>query len=272
MTDNASALMPREESSLLDWGSTALDATDFVPPRVKVVQQMSAEATADVDPAKPGEFWNTLTKENYGRELRFVPIHAFKQRIFLVREGAKRDQADEALAGAGLAILGDTTGLACRSIDMRHGTGIPGILCGKCPLALWTGEGNRTPPLCTETYNVSAITELGELIILGFSKSSAKTGKQLFSMLRLSGRDPWTSVYVASTRKTTNDLGTFFIADVAKAKTTGKDGGKPLNTPDELQKVARDWAVQFRGVIINVTPLDEDEPEGGVDHQGKEPF
>src|SRR3989304_9926149 len=90
-----------EPDSRLALGQTAQDAGDLILPRVKVVQLMSAEATRDEDKASLGDFYNTLTGENYGPKLRFIPILPFKQRIFLVRQ--ERRAAIEATLGASLS-------------------------------------------------------------------------------------------------------------------------------------------------------------------------
>lgn len=231
-------------NAMISLGQTHLDAGDFVPPRVKVVQQMSDEVAEKK--AAAGEFYNTLTGENYGEALRFIPIMPFKQRILLVRS-ERRPNIDAALGGAGLAVLSEGDGLKCRSFDMLQGVGEPGIECPGCPLAAW-GDGN-TPPLCTETYNMAALTELGDLIFLGFSKSSAKVGKRLFSMTRLTAGAPWTKVYRATTHNEKNDKGNFYVPDIVV------DGP----TPNELLGMATTWARELGGMVIDVTPADDDE-------------
>jgi hypothetical protein len=233
-------IQPYSNDSSITLGATRLDAGDFIPPRVKIVQAMSAEANAEKDAAKVGDLVNTLTGENYGDALDFIPLQTFKQRILLVRD-ERRPAIEQALGTP----ISDGNGLKCRSFDMVKGTGEPGILCESCPLAQWDGG---TPPLCTETYNVAAMTNLGDLIILSFAKSSAKTGKRLFSMLRMSHEKPWTRIYAMHTRKEKNDRGQFAVPDV---KVTG------VKTPPELIRVASEWARQLAGVQIDVTPLDE---------------
>lgn len=242
-------LVPQQQAGMT-LGQQQLDPGDIVPPRVKIVQQMSAEAQGGKDArAEPGEFWNTLTQANYGTEVSFIPILVFKQRIFLVRR-ERREKADAQLGAAGFTELSEGDGLKCRSFDMFQGIGEPGIECDQCPLSRWTD--GQTPPLCSETYNVAALTaDTGELIILSFSKSSAKTGKRVFSMIRMSTAKPWSRVLHASTRQETNDLGTFFVPDVRLA---GDQSPAP-----ELLRQAEFWNRELGGrQSIEVTP-DEDE-------------
>jgi len=235
-------LVPQAQNNLINLGQTNLDPGDFIPPRVKVVQQMSDEAAQEK--AKPGDFFNTLTGENYGKELRFIPILPFKQRVLLVRS-EKRPLIDFALSSVGLLPIADGDGLKCRSFDTIQGVGDPGVICETCPLSQWDGN---VPPLCTETYNVAALNELGDLIILGFQKSSAKVGKRLFSMTRLSAGAPWTKTYVAKTHAEKNDKGNFFVPDVTIEGPT----------PTELLSVAGQWARQLGGMVIDVTPEEEE--------------
>jgi hypothetical protein len=236
----------------MDLGQTQLDAGDLVLPRIKIVQAMSAEATDEPVRAAPGSFFDTLRGRDLGTSLRFIPLLPFKQRVFLVRD-EKRPAIDTALAAGGLDPLSEGDGLKCRSYDMIHGQGDPGIECAKCPLSQWS-EDNR-PPLCSETYNVAAMDELGEMIILSFSKSSAKTGKRVFSMLRMQPGQPWTSILEATTRKEKNDLGVFFVPDV---KATGQA------TPTELLGQAIKWATQLKGTTIDVTPDEDAEGEAAA--------
>lgn len=263
MTD----MIPREEpDSRMTMGQTHLDPGDIVYPRVKILQTQSDEVANKA--GAPGELFNTLTSENYGESLRFLPILAFKQRILLVRK-ERREAIDDSLKGAGLPELGEGDGLKCRSFDMFQGRGEPGIACNDCPLSQWRGN---LPPLCTETYNVAASTELGELVVLSFSKSSARTGKQAFTMMRMGPQPPYSQVLELRTKPERNDQGNFHVAVVAAA--LGEDKKRIVSPPD-LRAAAAAWARQLEGATIDVTPVGEDEGtpgEGPLPEQGDQPF
>jgi len=250
VTDQQTGLVPQQpQQAGMTLGQQQLDPGDIVPPRVKIVQQMSQEAQGGKNArAEPGDFFNTLTQANYGPELSFIPIITFKQRIMLVREN-RRKEIDGALTAARLEPLSDGDGLKCRSFDMIQGIGEPGILCHDCPLSRW--DGNE-PPLCTETYNVAGLrAEDGELIIASFSKSSAKVGKRVFSIVRMSPAKPWTRVLTATTREVTNAQGTFFVPDVAVAQES------PM---PELLRTAEYWNRELGGrAAIDITPVEEDD-------------
>lgn len=262
MTDPTTALTPTSGASL-SFGQSNLSGDNLIPPRVKIVQQMSEERSGGL--AEAGDFFNTLTSEDLGPTIKFLPLLPFMNRILLVRD-QKRDTVTAALRDAALlpakGTLSEGDGLKCRSLDMIHGNGEPGIDCAACPLSRWDGQ---VPPLCTEVYNIAAVTDLGELVIVQFQKSSAKTGKKLFSMLRFAGDNvaPWARFYEATTHEETiKGKGSFFVPVVRKL---------PEVPPTELMGQAQRWAAILGAQgPINVTPEDDDEPGGEPD--GDAPF
>jgi len=247
---NENLPVPAAAAGLMSFGQTRLDPGDLIMPRVKLLQAQSAEVADEA--GVPGDFYNTLTSINYGSTLRFVPISPFKQRIFMVRS-ERRAAINAVLASGGLdEIPADADGLRCRSYDMEHGTGSPGIACDECPLSKWD---DNNPPFCTETYNVAASSEEGELIVLSFSRSSARTGKQLFSMIRMRPGARAT-VFEATSRAEKGKLGNFSVPII-----------KPVGpAAPELVRQVNLWATQLQGVTINVNPeSDEGSGDSGDD-------
>lgn len=231
------------DTGLMTFGQTNLDPGDVIMPRVKLLQAQSEEisdATLDV---KVGDWFNTLTQIGYGPTLRFVPILPFKQRVFLVRS-ERIAVINAALTGAGLEPFEkDASGLKCRSYDMEQGQGSPGIACHECPLSAWNGT---EPPLCSETYNVAATSEEGELIVLSFQKSSARVGKQLFSMIRMRPGAQAT-VFEATSFSEKGSKGTYQVPRI-----------RPIErAAPELIRQVMTWAQQLKGVTLDVTPEDE---------------
>ena len=250
MTDQNALVPAGQQSSSLTFGQTALRADQFIPPRVKIVQSMSAERTGGQ--AAEGDFFNTLTSESYGSIVKFLPLQLFMNRVLLVRDERRKD-IEKVLDHK----LSEGDGLKCRSLNMFQGVGEPGIQCASCPLSQWR-EGNQ-PPLCTEVYNVAALHELGDLIILQFQKSSAKTGKKLFSMIRFLGEGvaPWSRFYQAETHsETIKGKGSFAVPVVTKT---------PEVPPTELMKAAQKWAQQLGAIgPIDVTPGEDEDVEAGA--------
>lgn len=262
-------MVPVNDNRAMDLGQTQLRPQDFVPPRVKIVQQMSQEVADKL--AAPGDLFNTLTGENFGTTIAFAPLLTFMQRIFLVRQ-EKAAAMNTVLAGAGLT--GDAQpGLSCRSFDMYRGQGNPGDElwadhekgCNECPLSQWRrgADGKNLPPLCTELYNVAGVSDTGDLVILSFSKSGAKVGKRLFSAVRMAsaGKATWATMYEIATVATRNDLGNFFVPTFKKL---------PDPTPTDILKAAMYWSHEIKGVRMDVTPLDEDQAgdDPGPDDSG----
>jgi len=246
--------------SRISVGQTHLSGQNLILPRVKIVQQMSQEF-ADKK-ADPGDFFNTLTGEDFGAALRFIPLFPFMQRVFIVRSERKA-AVDDRLVAVGLPVLPEGDGLMCRSLDMYQGIGDPGVMCNDCPLSKW--EGRTGAPPCSETYNVAALTERGALIILSFARSSAKAGRKMFSMLRFEPGRPWARVWEAKTRLEKNDKGNFYVPDIAVTQDM---------TPTEMIAEAINWAKEFEGgPAIDVTPAYEaDAREEAVAGSGEMPF
>ena len=257
MTDET-GIVPHEGSSLMQFGQTQLDPGDLIMPRIKILQAQSEEVGDGQGNA--GEFFNTLTSVNFGDVLRFVPIVPFKQRVFLVRE-ERLPVINVVGQASGLPeFTKDDAGLACRSYDMEVGRGKPGIACAECPFSQWR---DKEPPLCTETYNVAASTEEGELIVLSLAKSAAREGKKLFSMIRMRP----------------NARGTIFEATTKAEKAQGKGSYYvPVITPKEqapteLLRQVNTWAQQLAAAgPIDVSPEGIDDEDGGAASDGNQPF
>lgn len=248
------AVVPTQQAGVISFGQQNLSGDQLIPPRVKIVQHMSAERANGS--AEPGEFWNTLTNENLGNTIKFVPILTFMNRVFMVRD-QRRAVADEILVAANFEPLSEGDGLKCRSLDMVVGNGEPGIHCAECPLSKWHGVGNQEPPPCSEVYAVASVTEHGDLIILQFLRSSAKAGRQFFSMLRFAGVDsaPWERLYSITTHEETiKKKGSFFVPVINRVPNE--------EVAPELKVQAYRWA-QMLGAQgpIDVTPPDDDEEE-----------
>lgn len=262
-------MQPYGGDSQIQVGQTGMGAGDFVPPRIKIVQQMSNEATEKL--AEPGDFYNTLFGINYGSTIKFAPIMPFMQRVFITRDQPNRKgRADDLLMAAGLPALPDGEGLMCRSLDMVQGIGDPGILCARCPLSQW--EGRTGSPPCSEVYNLAALTETGDVVFFGFSRSSAKVGRKVNSMLRLqqgpSGRvRPWNRLWTASTRLEKGDRGPYYVPEV-RATTE--------ETPSELIADAEYWAREFTGVRIDLTEQEASQQQDAApveeEPAGERPF
>lgn len=235
--DTAIAHRPAAEVTTSDdfssLGNTQIGANDIQMPRLKLLQALSQAVSNDEAPA--GVFFNSLTGENYGPAVSVVPVIGFKNRVYM--EQGK--------------------GLLCRSLDMIHGIGDPGIACADCTLKDWPADRGAGGPKCRESRNwVGLLTaaigdkpvkkgqELPELtpldepafIVIQFMSMASMAARKLNGLyLNSKITNPnaqWFDyVFKLTSTQTKNDKGTFYVPDVRPAgKTTPalKDSAKSL--------------------------------------------
>ena len=120
----------------------------------------------------------------------------------------------------------------------------------QCPFSHWR---DKEPPLCTETYNVAAVTEEGELIVLSLAKSGAREGKKLFSMIRMRPNAAVTVFSATSRSESLKGKGTFQVPVIVPTSERA--------APELLKDIAR-WRQELGAAgPIDITP-DDDEPTG----------
>lgn len=254
--------MTRDDFSQL--GETAIGSADVQMPRLKLLQGLS-QPVVDQE-AFAGNFWNSLTSENYGPAVKFVPVLGFKNRVYL--EQGK--------------------GLMCRSIDMIHGIGNPGIECEKCALKDWPEDRSEGGPKCRESRNwvglivgASGETERKkgdgtppiikdfdepQFIVLQFTSMASAAAKKLNGLYvnsRMTNpKVTWSDLVfsmVASPAKT--DKGSFFLPDV-----------RPAGRSNDAQKASAKSLLEFlsgRTLVVDVD-ADDDQP-GPVTPQPGQP-
>ncbi len=169
-------------------GSENVGTDDLIIPRLEVLQALSPAVTKG-DPgyipgAEPGDLVNSVTNQNYGKEVFVVPAHYSK--MFLVWRDRKQgggflgsfpdpEQANERIAAEenkqGLAVM-DTPTHICLLINRET---------GKC-----------------------------EEIIIPMPRTKAKVSRQWNSIIRLAGGDRFSRVYRISTGSEKNDKGSFW--------------------------------------------------------------
>ena len=85
-------------------------------------------------------------------------------------------------------------------------------------------------------------------VVVSFSKTSIKAGKQLISIARFVGGDLFAHKYALKTRQVTGPLGTYLVLDVAK---TGVPSDSEFSTRET-------WWDEFRTKDIKVHEESED--------------
>jgi len=144
---------------------------DLVMPRVKLLQQMSAECQPDptsgkaplVDGALPGKWFHTLTKRVLESPVSVIVVSTFKTAHYF-----GQDPSD-----------------ACHSADMENGS-----LYGACETCRYSWkkwiekDGKRFPPLCSETINFLALIEGASPAAIAFMRTGLKVAREFVSQKR----------------------------------------------------------------------------------------
>jgi hypothetical protein len=206
--------------------SREMSTNDVVMPKLKLSQAMSKVNTDDT--VRQGNWYVSTTSQNLGQEVYVVPVD-------MRMSYSKFEQG---------------VGVVCRSFDLLHGEGDPGILCEGtqdeidagvpanergCPFRLWTKDeatGKSVPPKCGKNYNYPVlILDPNDLengrpqpALLSLRSTAAQTAKLINSIVT-GGilTDPvWheTILKIGVDRKT-NTRGTFFVPTVEYAGETG---------------------------------------------------
>ena len=175
---------------------------DLIIPRAKLLQALSPEV---VDGSgKPGQIINSLTKEILPSV--FIPVFKFTQWL---RFNSRDQKATGYNPDFG---PGD---LIWRSADPHD----PRVQAeGK-----FGEDGSK--PLATKFLNFfSYFPGVTMPVIVSFSASSFKTGKQLLSLAQFTGGDMFSKGYALSAAKEQNDMGTFYVLKVdAKGPASPED-------------------------------------------------
>lgn len=187
----------------------ATQREDLIIPRVKLLQALSPEVAEGG--LKAGLIINSLTKEILPTD--FIPVFKFTNWIrFNPRDNSKPGY--DATFGPGDIIW--------RSVDPLD----PKV----------RSEGsfgvNGELPLAIKFLNFFAyFPGVTMPIIISFSKTSYKAGKQLLSLAQFTPGDMFSRKYKLSAKQTKNDIGTFYVLNVEPA---GKPSDEEYSAAESL--------------------------------------
>lgn len=237
-------------------GLENLERSDMTLPRLGLCQALSPQCSESdpkyIDGLQKGEFFNTITRENYGRKVQLTPLLFYKTRILFgpIDEGG---------------------GLRCQSPDNLIGIGEPGGTCIKCPFSQFgsarNGEGKGTA--CNQFFNYAAlivndgtVTPEG-LLVFSLKSSALKVAKDWNALIRIRNLDIFAGVYEITSVERKNDVGRWYEPVINPAGNVSKaayDAAKiAYAAVADLQKAGR--------LRHDVTDLN---PDAGGD--GKAPF
>lgn len=165
-------------------GFEFMGGQDMTLPRLGLAQalspQLSERDPSYIDGLKTGEFFNTITRENFGKSVAVVPLLFYKSRLRFLPQN-------------------EGGGLVCRADDGKFGLGDPGGECLRCPLARFGPDGSR--PQCMEMFNFASLVcrngtvEPDGLIVVSLKSTGLRIAKDWNAQMRLRRTDMFAAPY-----------------------------------------------------------------------------
>lgn len=191
---NNSLMKPAKEQRGFEEG---IEQEDLIIPRAKLIQALSPEMQEGLEGIKVGSIINSLTKELLPVE--FIPVFSFKNYIRF-NPRSKDDPNFDSDFEPGAMIW--------RSADPSDPKVLEETKFGP----------NGEKPLATTFLNFfSYFPGVMMPVIISFSKTSYRTGKQLLSLGRFCGGDMFSKKYRLTSQMETNDIGTYAVLKVTPA-------------------------------------------------------
>jgi hypothetical protein len=195
------------------------DSTDFIIPRVKLLQAISPEVTEN-DGAKAGEFWHTIVAQSLGKELRGIPILVRKS--FVLWSPRNDDRGILARANDGLHWDNADMEFTVKPkgspnpVTYKLGKTVHDKIDGRPALSEFgssiPGDAN-SPPAAALTYQMLWFfpdhPDLSPAIIIN-TRSSVKPAKALISRIDLMPVDSYGQVYKIGISQEQGDEGPYF--------------------------------------------------------------
>ncbi len=169
-------------------GSEQAGMEDIILPRILLLQQLSPQldesAPEYIEGAKAGDIVNSLTGENYGKEVTIVPVY-FRKEVVIWKKREK---------GGGF----------CGSYKTRDEAN-RALMTLEPPVADYDVEDQAT-------QFVLVIKEDGgvDQAVISFSRTKMKTSRKLQSLIRLAGVDSFAGQYKLSSVQEQSDMGKYY--------------------------------------------------------------
>lgn len=213
-------------------GLENMDRQDVTLPRLGLCQSMSPQRIKS-DPKfiaglEEGNFFNTITQENYGNKVRIIPLLFYKTRLRF-------------------RSFDDGGGLLCQSPDSLIGIGDPGGNCLRCPFQMFK---DNAPPECTLLFNYASLVvgkdgtvNPGSLVVDSFKSSGLSTARDWNSLIRLRQVDMFAGIYEIESADKKEDKYTWKVQIVKPAGWVSKEtyvrAKEAYQAMAELQKEGR---------------------------------
>lgn len=184
-------------------GLENMDRQDMTLPRLGLAQALSPQVSESdpksIEGLRPGMFFNTITREVYGKKVQLVPLLFYKTRILF-------------------GPMDEGGGLRCQSPDNLIGIGEPGGTCVKCPFSQFgsarNGEGKGTA--CNQFFNYAALVVADGrvspegLLVFSLKSSALKVAKDWNALIRIRNLDIFAGVYELTSVERKNDIGRWY--------------------------------------------------------------
>ena len=180
-------------------GLENMDRQDMTLPRLGLAQALSPQLSESepkyIDGLRAGMFFNTITREVYGKQVSLVPLLFYKTRILF-------------------GPMDEGGGLRCQSPDNLIGIGEPGGTCIKCPLSQFGRDGSK--PECLQFFNYAALVVKDgnvapeNLLVTSFKSSALKVAKDWNALIRIRNLDIFAGIYEFTAVERKNDVGRWF--------------------------------------------------------------
>lgn len=239
-------------------GLENLERSDMTLPRLGLCQALSPQCSESdpkyINGLQKGEFFNTITRENYGKKVQLVPLLFYKTRILF-------------------GPMDEGGGLRCQSPDNLIGIGEPGGTCIKCPFSQFgsarNGEGKGTA--CNQFFNYAALVvndggvSPEGLLVFSLKSSALKVAKDWNALIRIRNLDIFAGVYELTSVERKNDVGRWYEPVITPAgnvtKQTYEAAKLAYSAVSDLQRQGR-----LRSDVEDLNP------DAGGDVVEKPPF
>jgi hypothetical protein len=208
-----------------------VDQEDLIIPRAKLIQALSPEISEGIKGVKVGSIINSLTKAILPNE--FIPIFTFKNFIRF-NPRSKDDPNFDPSYEPGAVIWKSTDPLDPKVQQEAR-----------------FGPNGEKPQAVTFLNFFSFFKGSPMPIIVSFSKTSYKSGKQLLSLAKFCGGDMFSRKYKLTSVMESNDIATYAVFKVVPA-------GAP--TPEEFKVCEKLWN-DFSAKARNIQVHDEESVE-----------
>jgi hypothetical protein len=183
-----------------------IDKDDLILPRLALCQSSNDERKRShkkfIEGLEDGDFFNSLTRQNYGNTITVVAINYSKTRIYF-----------KPPVGSGVML--------CRSMNSINGGKLHPESCDTCEHSKYVGDN---PPVCTKFANFAVLLLANpspELLMMSFKSTGLSAAKQWTSRLNSTkvpqdkGQEEkiapaYSSYYEIKSQEQTKPKGTFY--------------------------------------------------------------